>query len=395
VVLVGQGDHGSGTDFAVRAVLDTPYATMGIALGWTAGVPRAEARVHRMNEPYDEHYWHVAIADSAGLAAASGLLYGLHEVAVARPLTAAETVQVAGDAQVVAGGRRMYGPASGALDVGLTPDRRGSLVFSEFGFAKPSYLETGGRVYGEAKYLEVYNNAGTTVYLDGKYFGAGWDLNNDYPYWPCAQTAVVRNDPEGVWTERVFRFPGSGTDHPLAPGQVALIAVSAIDHRAVHPALYDLRQADFELGVASSADNPDVPNLEFVGLRPPVFDWPGWGIPLFLAEPVDLATLPRYIDPHSGTTWVRIPRVLVLDASATTVDWTTQSYEPLPACLEDMHAGFERLAGPAAAVSDVYEGLSAQRRILAVLPDGRKVLQDTNTSMVDFVKAARTPGWIP
>jgi hypothetical protein len=44
---------------------------------------------------------------------------------------------------------------------------------------------------------------------------------------------------------------------------------------------------------------------------------------------------------------------------------------------------------------DFDAGLSYQRRVLMVLPDGRKVLQDTNTSMFDFVKAPRTPGWIP
>ena len=33
--------------------------------------------------------------------------------------------------------------------------------------------------------------------------------------------------------------------------------------------------------------------------------------------------------------------------------------------------------------------------VLFVRPDGRKVLEDTETSMADFVKAPRTPGWIP
>ena len=46
-------------------------------------------------------------------------------------------------------------------------------------------------------------------------------------------------------------------------------------------------------------------------------------------------------------------------------------------------------------VNDPDNGLSVQRRVLRVLPDGRKALLDTNTSMFDFVKAVRTPGWIP
>jgi hypothetical protein len=43
----------------------------------------------------------------------------------------------------------------------------------------------------------------------------------------------------------------------------------------------------------------------------------------------------------------------------------------------------------------VYNRISVQRRVLYVLPDGRKVLQDTDTSMEDFMKAVRSPGWIP
>ncbi len=86
---------------------------------------------------------------------------------------------------------------------------------------------------------------------------------------------------------------------------------------------------------------------------------------------------------------------MVLDARTMTHDWTTHHLEiTVSACLEDMHRNFERLPGPAGVLSDFDDGVSIQRRVLMVLPDGRKVLQDTETSMVDFVKAARTPGWI-
>jgi hypothetical protein len=396
VLLAPDGSDASAPTVSIRAVIDTQYATIAASLGWMAGVPGAQVRVHRMDEPYDETYWHVAAADTTGLATFADLLFGLYEVEVTRALLASEAAQSADAERLLAGGRRVYLPASGVHEVTVAPDGRGPLVFSEFKFNQAAYpSETGGVSYPDAKYFEVYNNSDTTIYLDGRYWGMGWDIMISFPAWPCVQTSAVRNDPEGIWAQNVFRFPGAGTDHPLLSGQVALVAKVAIDHRAVHPALFDLSNADFEWG--GDADNPDVPNLEDIGLRPMVVTYPGDGHPVFLSEPVDLATLPRYVDPVSGNPWVRIPRALVLDASVGTYDQTSSpgSGGQVTACLEAMHRYFERLPGPASAFDDFYQGLSAQRRILLVRPDGRKELQDTETSMVDFVKAPRTPGWIP
>lgn len=379
---------------SIRAVIDTPYTALADSLGWTNGVPGATVRIHLMADPYDSSYWHVATADSQGVAVFAAI-GGPYEVEVSRTLTAAEIARAGGQVHVWAGGLRLYAPTTDTTDVTTAPDQRGSLVFSEFELSGPSSVETGGYPYTDAMYFEIYNNSDTTIYLDGKYWGTGWDLNSDFPFWPCSQTAVVRNDSEGVWAAPIFRFPGSGADYPLKPGQSALIAKSAIDHRQVYSFLYDLSHADFEWGGSGNANNPDVPNMQDVGLRvPPV--WPvANDMPEFLAEPVDLAALPRYTDPYSGLVWVRIPRKAILDVWVGTAEVPSGVTVQAPPCLEATHRYFERLPGPAYVAGDFDAGLSYQRRILYVLPDGRKVLQDTNTSMFDFVKAPRTPGWIP
>jgi hypothetical protein len=193
-----------------------------------------------------------------------------------------------------------------------------------------------------------------------------------------------------------MRFPGSGNDYPLSPGGTVLIARVAIDHRAVHPDLPDLSHADFAMGASSAADNPDVPNLQDIGPTPLYPITPVTGHPVFLSDQVDLETLPRWIMPLNGSTWLRIPRASVIDVWVGQVDWTTGSgYTPSPPCNEDVHRYFDRLSGPADYMStDFYEFLSVHRKTLTVLPDGRVILQDTNTSMYDFVKAAWTPGWI-
>ena len=391
VVLLSPNTSGGGAapTLAIHATVDTPYVGLADSLGWTRGVPGAAVRIHLMADPYDSSYWHVVTADSVGLASYPAV-GGPYEVEVSRTLTSAEMARAGGQVHLLAGGLRLYAPTTDTADVTMAPDQRGSLVFSELGLPIPA------SGYYDARYIELYNNSDTTIYLDGKLWGIGWDLNNDFAYWPCAQTKTVRNDPQGIWASVVFRFPGRGADYPVAPGQTVLIAKSAIDHRTVESDLYDLRQADFEWGGSGSADNPDVPDLLDIGPQPMVSNWPWYdGMPEFLAEATDLAGLPRYVDPYSGYVWVRIPAAAVLDVWVGAEDWTTTSYTPPAACLETAHRSFERLPGPAFANSDFPRGLSYQRRILLVLPDGRKVLQDTNTSMFDFVKAPRTPGWIP
>jgi hypothetical protein len=392
VVLLAPETTSGGPTLSIHAVIDTPYAALAASLGWNGGVPGAEVRVHLMSEPYDSSYWHQARADSSGVASFPGL-GGLYEVEVTRTLTSAETTSAGGAIHVLAGGRRLYAPTSGAAEVTMAPDQRGALVFSEFMLSTPPETETAGTTYPDGTYAEVYNNSDTTVYLDGKYLGVAWLWNRDLSYMPCSQTEPVRNDPDGIWAEYIFRFPGSGTDYPLAPGHTAVIARSAIDHRGILPTLPDLSHADFEYG--GRADNPDVPDLEDIGLRL-MPGGPVITLPAFLSEPVDLTSLPRYTEPYSGQVFVRIPRALILDAHSGVEDFTTTGYQALPNCLEDLHRSFDRLPGPATAFpTDYNKALSLQRRVLMVLPAGRKLLQDTNTSMFDFVKAPRTPGWIP
>lgn len=396
VALLAPAPPGSPTRMiSIRAVVDSAFASLADPLGWSAGIPGAQVRLHLMAEPYDSVYWRIAAADGSGEATFPDALAGLYEVEVTHALTSTEMMLAGGVVHLVAGGRRLRLPTTRIEEVTARPDNRGALVFSELAFANPPEYETGGIAYPDAKYFEVYNNADTTIYLDGKYWGIGWLWSKDYADFPCLQSEVVRNDPYGIWSEWIFRFPGSGSDHPVAPGQVAVVAQSAIDHRSILPTLPDLSQADFEW--SSHIDNPDVPNLADVGLRPMQgITGPGPPTPVYLSEPVDLSGLPRYVDPRTGRVFVRIPASHILDARAGVTDFTTYNYEPLfPPCLQDLHASFERLSGPAASFSDFDQGLSIQRRVLHVRPDGRRVLQDTDTSMEDFVKAPRSPGWVP
>ena len=64
----------------------------------------------------------------------------------------------------------------------------------------------------------------------------------------------------------IFQFPGSPgeTNHPIRPGQFMVLAVDAVDHKALFPGSVDLSRADWEFYNQFSPediDNPSVPNL--------------------------------------------------------------------------------------------------------------------------------------
>jgi len=53
----------------------------------------------------------------------------------------------------------------------------------------------------------------------------------------CTEFESWRMDPDGVWSEKHLRFPGTGREYPLAPHEARVVATQAIDHREVHPEL--------------------------------------------------------------------------------------------------------------------------------------------------------------
>lgn len=367
----------------IRPAIDD--SALAAQLGWSDRVPGAEVRLHRILEPYDSQYWKVAEADSAGLAHFPDLLPGRYEILVTRSVADGST-------HVLAGGGIFRTAASYTVDVEVVANRRGTLTFSEISLALPQGEFAG---YFDHKYVEIYNNGDETIHLDGMIWGVAWDTWFDYTYWPCSETIGLRRDSSGVWAQQMFRFPGEGTDYPLAPGEAVVLARLALDHSEVDGQLPDLRAADFEFAPEGSADNPDVPNLIDVGLTPFTSTWPYEIQPQFIADGIDLEGLPRYTDPVSGDPWVQIPAGAVHDTYVGMYDYLSSGYTPPPPCDAALHPLFERLPGPAGNADDFYDGVSMQRKPLYTTAGGQIILQDTNTSMADFVKLPRSLGTIP
>ncbi|MGD2216062.1 MAG: DUF4876 domain-containing protein [Gemmatimonadales bacterium] len=384
---------GLGQGLTVKVELDSAAADIAEALGWTDGVPEAEVRVHRLGT---EFRWQTVLTNSAGEARFPDLVPGRYRLAAYRALTDDEAAQLDSRRRAFGDGLMLDIPGPSTKTLTLAPDRRGSLLIAEqYGTSTPVDVVR----WDYHHYLEIYNNSDTTIYLDGMILGAASSPSiENPPSYTCASMERFRNDPDGVWSMYFHQFPGSGAEYPLAPGGIAVVAMDAIDHSQYLVGLPDLTDADFELLGSADVDNPAVPNMPDIGLD---YSRRGHGMELwigktlFLSQPVDIETLPRAWPwaPDFDIEYARFPREALLDVLATQVNDALheQNYRY---CLQQVHRNFDRLAGGFIKHSHDLE-YSVQCLVIDSTPDGRAILQDTNTSAVDLVRALYTVGTLP
>lgn len=352
----------------------------------------------------------VGTTDSLGQVTFAELLPGQYDITSLRLLSASEAKQVAVADSTLAGinafgggGRVQVQPPASVAAVEAVAGRRGSLAVSEIHDWWPLVTSGPTAQYTQTAYIEVYNNSDTTLYLDGKILGEGFwhvreselnasSLNN------CTEFESWRVDPDGVWSEKHLRFPGTGREYPLAPHEARVVANQAIDHGEVHPGLGlpDLSTADFEVvGTGQDVDSPAVPNMEHAGFRPSV-DALGRGYmityySLFIADNVDLESLPTDKLPLRDPDYRRFPAATILDLVAVYHDPATLDWESR-VCDHLVSPVFDRQAAP---ISDNLAGNAIHRHVLGETPGGGAILQRTKTSAVDLVRAPRSPGRVP
>ena len=383
----GGGDH-LRPGLAVTVRVAPEAAGVAQALGWAGGVPGAEVRVHRIGTDFA---WETAITDERGNAYLPQLVSGRYRVAAYRPLTDEESAQ-AGVSALASGRILDVGGAGTEQTMELVPNRTG-LVISEV--YAPSTGPSVGFSYNFHMYFELYNNSDRTVFLDGLTFGRAQLIDIAAPHESCAESARFRKDPDGIWAQFLHRFPGSGGQYPLGPGEAVVVALDAIDHSVVHPDFPDLSNADFELLGFGDVDNPDVPNLVEIGLR----SWPhGHGLlfynihSLFIANELDPSSLERAVRhlPVGDSETIRVPDTDIIDVMWMEMDDALQD-QRFERCDGVVHGTFDQLGG-GFLPSDL--SLSAQRIRLPGAAGAAGRLQDTNVSAVDLTHGAITPGAI-
>ncbi len=377
----------TAAELSVRVVPDPEDAPVAQRLGWTDGIPDAEVVLTPVDSsaPPD-----TARTGADGVAEFGSVPSGGYYVEAHRWLTPAELAQVAPDS--VSGwvvGARIKAPGVGTASVRAVASMRRSLVLSEWSFN--SAFRSGLGTYQYGGYLELYNNADTTVYLDGTVIAeVAYGRQGE----ACTLLAHFNNDPAGIWATWFHKLPGTGSDYPLEPGQTVVVATDAIDHRPVFPGTLDLRGADFEFSGQADADNPAVLNTIDIG-----FEAHSNGHGLFF--PFDAVAIARPLDVGGmfRGAWTD-GRVAGRIAAADLLDVLTMEFNYLPAlpslCPNFVHSLFDREYSRARGYDSVEEEQhSLVRRPTGLTSGEHLVLQHTRNSQLDFIRSPRTPGRYP
>jgi hypothetical protein len=401
----GTGDGPSKGLLSLDVILAPEHSSVAEELGWTDGVPYVTIEFARVDQY--EYDFITVVTDSTGHFVLPELDPGFYwvaaEKAIPDSLLDGSSLEGTG-VQILGGGAKFRLSSTTVLEarsisVELRPNQPSGVVFSELYPTSPASFETGDEWLRGSIYVEVYNGSDLTVFMDGMILGKAyrWWLDaSEFGHHACGDSEALRTDPAGIWSMVYWRFPGGGAEYPLNPGEVKLIAVNAQDHTNLHPAMMDLSDADFEMLQPGSADNPGVPNLDYVA--PQAHDLGDLGFPwafYFLSRPVDLEALPSGLDPagtgKSGFVFRRFPRSEILDVVYV---WHDSDNTPRPFCTDPVYPSFDALPGEIFRGVTRGEGFVSNQRRIVGTRNGLPLLLDTNTSKVDFVKGERTPGWV-
>jgi len=323
-------------------------------------------------------------SDSEGRISATGITAGVYTVIATKTISPAEADTLVGVAEeILCSGTipTLRITEAGASILSLTGSVAGGFVIKEFyytGSKTPS-----GTNYLYDGFIEIYNNSTAVLYADSLIVG------NTKP--SSSSVYGFYSDKEYVYLTQAWMIPGTGKNHPVAPGASIVIAVTALNHKT-DPNGNPNSPADLGKGVADfetyfnptgtnirDTDNPDVPNMHHQYYSTTAgFDWNiginGTGLVLF--KDPSVSSLPSFTEPNvSGTTrYLQVPVSSVLDAVDCVGNSTvTMDKKRLP---ETVDAGLTY-------VGVASSGRSVMRKVKNMIGQ-RAVLMDTNNSSVDF-----------
>lgn len=322
---------------------------------------RAELKSRTYYETPSKAKTYYAVSDSSGLVEFKGLPLGDYT------LTVQKTVGVINpqgdvDSVTVRGNKIITLETSTLVDtVKAKLATKSALVINEVYYAGPK----NNAYYFYDQFVELYNSADTTVYLDGLILCRGRGYHNP-----------KMDSLDYVQVIYIYQFPGvpkTGRDYPVAPHQFIVVAQDAINHSQFIETALDLSGADWEFynPYYSEIDNP-APNV--VNMIPEnstdfminlVHDF------VILADGSDY--YPGEVSEH-GYQYYHVPIRTILDGV---------EYSANPNKLKELTNQVD--AGFAGVGISKYSGKSTERRQPGF---------DTNNSSLDFIVLDHpTPGY--
>ncbi len=289
------------------------------------------------------------------------------------------------------------------------------LIFKEIYFAGSRPAK--GGVYFRDQFYEIYNNSNGVQYLDGLYFAnlTPNTATTKLPQWP------EEDGKNYAYAERVWKFPGTGQEYPLQPGESCVISQFAANHQleVYNPqSPVDGSSSEFEFNM-NNKNFPDQPAYDMIHV---FYDGKAemGGVPQYLTsvfggaytifsvpegeiwDPVNDESLKTtdLSKPNSKSYYAKIPIKYVLDAVEAGHNESMLNAKRVPSVLD---AGITW-------VGSTYCGLGIARKIQlddAGNPLKREesdsyIYQDTNNSTDDFERevlpvirrnGAKMPAW--
>jgi hypothetical protein len=331
-----------------------------------------------------------AVTDTSGKAILSDLAPGTYDVSTSATVSHSQYEQYTGE---IVGGQidfimtgtlnKQALSADASINVQLMVYPKETLIISK---VYPSNSKIDGGSYSSGKYIELYNNSEDSVDAAGLYIGL---LESEstiayqvYPY----DKAVT---PDSIYLKQVFRIP-DGQPVMVAPGASLLLVNSATDHSGQNEYERDLRDADFEAKdiTGKIPNNADVTALELVYTTYSSISCMNLaqGAPVSLVIFRTTEDVKEWLTVYAygktrGNRFMRMHIDAVLDGvdivknkAQTGADINSKR---LPQSIDASYGCFSTAAG------NIGERLV--RKTLSATTDGRKILQDTNNSLNDFI----------
>lgn len=267
-------------------------------------------------------------------------------------------------------------------------------------FGTMSYYPNSDKQYRGDQYVRIYNNTSKTLYADGlvfleSKFNATATSKHDY-------TPNMNN--EALTVSAVAMIPGSGQEHPVAPGESIILCDNAIDHTQTNSNSINLSKADFEwftTGTTSNPDidNPEVPNLDMVyNSTKTIWILSGQGNRSYA-----IGRIPKEIGTEKYLTDYTYDYTYTMADGTTSKVFKGNYYFPNEWIIDGINLSPKNayawsVLAPAVDMGYTYYGVNATltettgkavvRKVARTDDDGRVILQDTNNSSVDFTSAA-------
>ena len=280
-----------------------------------------------------------------------------------------------------------------AVTLRLKGAKTGALVIKEIYCGGCSKAPLSG-TWQSDQYVIIHNNAPEVQYLDGLCFGVLAPSNATATNYWILDDGSLREDFVPIY-QAVLKFPGSGTDFPLQPGQDAVaVLCGAIDHTQQYPLSVNLNNPDYFVCYSTEFPNTlyhptpgdkiradhylevvvktGIANAYTMSVNSPA-------VVLFRAQGTDIETYckdPLHQPQRKSETVVSIPPEWIVDAVEVFNGTSSGNHKRL---IDILDSGYITL-------SDTHKGhtLMRQTDTEASSRNGYEYLKDSNNSSADF-----------